>query len=164
MHRANQAHSEWLLVRVSMKPLAKVAGQSKLVATAATIFIASKNSRRNPVPSTIPFGAIQWIPAWLPAVDTSVATLDHSLNAGKRNSLRRVHLSVTSSVANKPALFRCVQNCVLGSTAYSGCANRGYQLGYHILVTKLVTSSGYLCRHPRSIQESRQRMILCRVP
>ena len=60
---ANQAHKEWLLVRVSMTPLAKVAGQSKLVATAATIFIASKNSRRNRVPSTFPFGRIQWLPA-----------------------------------------------------------------------------------------------------
>ena len=63
MHRANQAHKEWLLlVRANMTPLAKVAGQSKLVATAAAIFIASKNSRCNPVPSTFPFGAIQPLP------------------------------------------------------------------------------------------------------
>ena len=80
MHRANQAHKEWLLlVRANMTPLAKVAGQSKLVATAAAIFIASKNSRCNPVPSTFPFGAIQW----LPALDTSAATLDPYKNPDK---------------------------------------------------------------------------------
>ena len=83
MRRANQAHKEWLLVRVSMMPLAKVASQSKHVVTAATIFIASKNSRRNPVPSTLPFGAIRWLPAWLPAMDTSAATLDPYKNPGK---------------------------------------------------------------------------------
>lgn len=45
--------------------------------------------------------------------------------------LCRVHLS---SVARQPAPIRCALNCVLGRSY------RGYQLGYHILVTSLVNT------------------------
>ena len=114
MHRANQAHKEWLLlVRANMTALAKVAGQSKLVATAAAIFIASKNSRCNPVPSTFPFGAIQWLPAWLPAVDTSAATLIPYKKSRQRVILCRVDDDLVGVHRMVPQIGREVRKTAL---------------------------------------------------